>query len=140
MTLSAPAQRCDDSCSQVGSKFLGFGVNAMEQSTTVPITQTAQQETGRLAILLSLPVASIFFSLLVMVLSPFDNDSVNIAKAILIGVASLAGFGGLITGGIVLVVQLAKGKVHVRNALYFVGAWVVSVLVYIAAMVISISG
>ena len=73
-----------------------------------------------------------------MVLSTIDSDRSDIAQGILYGIAALAGFGGLMTGGIVLVVQLTKGKVHLKNALYFLGAWVTSVLVFLGAIVINV--
>jgi hypothetical protein len=99
------------------------------------ISQNAPDEkpesTGRLVVLLALPAASIFFSLLVLLLTPFDSDRIGFARGFLMFISGLTGFLGLTTGAIVLIVQLVKSKIHVRNALYFMLAWMLSVLVFI---------
>jgi hypothetical protein len=89
------------------------------------------ESTGRLVVLLALPAASIFFSLLVLLLTPFDSDRIGFARGFLMFISGLTGFLGLTTGAIVLIVQLVKSKIHVRNALYFMLAWMLSVLVFI---------
>ena len=91
---------------------------------------------NRLVILLALPVASIFFSLLTLLLTPFDSDRIGFARGLLMFISGLTGFLGLMTGAIVLIVQLVKNSVHVKNALYFMLAWMLSVLVFIGAGVV----
>jgi hypothetical protein len=89
------------------------------------------ESTSRLVVLLALPAASIFFSLLALLLTPFDSDRIGFARGFLMFISGLTGFLGLTTGAIVLIVQLVKSNIHVKNALYFMLAWMLSVLVFI---------
>jgi hypothetical protein len=100
---------------------------------------TGEQATGRLIILLAQPVSSIIFSLLAAILIWIDRDVTNVAGVILFVFAGVAGFAGLITGGVVLVVQLTKSKIHLKNAVTFAIAWAFSVVVFIGSISISVS-
>ena len=96
-------------------------------------TVSGEQTQGRLVVLLALPGASMFFSLFSLLLPGFGG-TIDMARAIFIMMAAVAGFGGLITGGIVLIVQLSKNNLHVQNALYFMLAWIASVVVFSVAI------
>ena len=91
--------------------------------------------TSRLVVLLALPAASIIFSLLALLLTPFGSDRIGFARGFLMFISGLTGFLGLTTGAIVLIVQLVKSNIHVKNALYFMLAWMLSVLVFIGVVV-----
>jgi hypothetical protein len=101
--------------------------------TTTKIEE--KQTTGRLAVLLALPMAS----LMAWPMIQYGHDTVIVAGVIFFIAASVAGGTGLLTGGAVLITQLVKNNVHTKNTIAFVVAWVLSVFVYVAAVTVSTS-
>ena len=91
-------------------------------------------DTGRLAVLLIAPFASISFSLLSIIsgLLP-DGDTIDMVQGTLLFFSGLSGFMSLVIGMTILITQLVRNNLNARNVAYFIGAWFISVLVSIFA-------
>ena len=103
------------------------------------VTKLERQAAGRLVVLLALPLSSILFSFLAAPMVYFGEGPIVVAGVIFFVAAGLAGFAGLLTGGIVLIVQLVKSNVHLKNAAAFVVAWILSIAVFVGAVTTSTS-
>jgi hypothetical protein len=101
------------------------------------IVTADKQAIGRLAVLLALPIASMFFSLMAWPMVKYGSGPIEIAGAILFVAAGFAGGAGFLTGGAVLVAQLIRNRLHMKNTVAFITAWVLSVLIFVAAITAS---
>jgi hypothetical protein len=101
------------------------------------VTKLERQAAGRLVVLLALPLSSIIFSLLAAPMVYFGEGPIVVAGVIFFVAAGLAGSAGLLTGGIVLIVQLIKSNVYLKNAAAFMVAWILSVVVFVGAVTTS---
>jgi len=123
-------------CSSCGTK-----VNAKPEQESQSRERSQlekQQTTGRLAVLLVPPFVSIAFSLLALILHAFpdDNNVIGIIKGSFVAFSSVTGAMALLIGTVVLISQLIKSNIHVKNILYFVAAYFLSVIVFVVAIAV----
>ena len=91
-------------------------------------------DTGRLAVLLIAPFASISFSLLSIISGLLrDGDTIDMVQGTLLFFSGLSGFMSLVIGMTILITQLVRTHLNARTVAYFIGAWFISVLVFIFA-------
>ena len=89
------------------------------------------QVDARLIILLLAPVGSIFFALISLIVG-------EAGRFLFLTASSLTGSIGLITGIIMLIVQLARQDLNLRNTLIFSGIFLLSIFVFASSCTVAI--